>query len=215
MQKQITKRQKELLVVLYQYIENTGYPPTFNDMREDLGVSSNQSVIDLLRKLIDHKMIRKTESQARGISILPLGYEALEKPPLAPYLGATTAGLPAEAVSLEGDWVGVPSVHDNLERLNDEVFVLKVNGDSMINAGISDGDNVLIQKKKEFVTREIVLAYVGEDATIKRFISTDKPPYLFLQPENPKYERLLFTDDTRLDGKVISVRKGLNWVPIN
>lgn len=84
----------------------------------------------------------------------------------------------------------------------------------MINAGIEDGDVVLVQAQKEFVSGDIVLAHIGEDATIKRFMSIDKPPYTYLKPENPKYNNILFTDEVRLTGKVISVLKNGYWKPI-
>ena len=89
--------------------------------------------------------------------------------------------------------------------------MLKVSGDSMINAGIDDGDAVLVQTKKEFVSGEIVLADNGGEATIKRFMSDDKPPYVYLKPENPKYGNILFTDEVRLKGKVISVFNKEQW----
>jgi repressor LexA len=214
----ITERQKELLSLIYQYIKDTGYPPTFEEMRERLGVSSNQSVIDLLKKLENNKMIQKGESVARSIAILPLGYEALGRPPLVAFLGVTSAGSPIEAIGISGEWLPLVSrranVDDKVERLKDDVFILKISGDSMINAGIEDGDVVLVQAQKEFVSGDIVLARIGEDATIKRFISIDKPPYTYLKPENPKYNIILFTDDVRLTGKVISVLKNNYWKPL-
>jgi len=87
-------------------------------------------------------------------------------------------------------------------------------GDSMINAGIDDGDVVLVQKAKEFSSGDIVLAYDSGEATIKRFVSEDKPPYVYLKPENPKYENILFTDEMRLDGKILSVLNKGDWRPV-
>ena len=84
----------------------------------------------------------------------------------------------------------------------------------MINAGIDDGDVVLVQKAKEFSSGDIVLAYDGEEATVKRFVSEDKPPYVYLKPENPKYENILFEENTELKGTVISVLKNGQWRPI-
>ena len=108
----------------------------------------------------------------------------------------------------EGEYVTLPSVDDKIEQLKAELYILRVKGDSMVNAGIKDGDCVLVQEKKEFYSGEIVLAYIGEKATIKRFMSIDEPPYLYLQPENSKYEQIFFTDDVCLSGKIISVLKG-------
>lgn len=203
-----TKRQLELLKILYEYIRDSGYPPTFEEMREALSVSSNQSVIDLLAKLEKRLLIKRNASVARGIAILSLGYEALGKPPLVGLLGVTSAGSPLEAIEISGRW---EALSPDVARLSDEVFILKVSGDSMINAGINDGDAVLVQSKKEFFTGDVVYAQIGDGSTIKRFISEDKPPYVYLKPENPKYQNILFKDDVELKGKVIGVLKNDYW----
>lgn len=210
----VTKRQKELLNIVYQYINDTGYPPTFEEMKNNLGVVSNQSVIDLLGKLEQSRFIKRTGGVARSIAILPSGYEVLDMPPMAPFLGATSAGVPVEAIGISGEWQTISSGVDRLERLQDNIFLLKISGDSMINAGIDNEDVVMVREQKEFVSKDIVLAQIGEDATIKRFISDDSPPYVYLKPENPKYENILFTDETELKGKVISVLKNNYWKPI-
>lgn len=207
-----TKRQKELLELIYQYIKSSGYPPTFKEIREELGISSNQAVFELLGKLEKGGFIRRNESAARGITLLPLAYDALGGPHLAPFLGVTTAGMPAEAIETVGEWQPLPG---GVARLKDEVFLLKVSGDSMINAGINDGDVVLVKQHQYFTSGEIVLAQVGGEATIKRFMSIDKPPYTYLKPENPKYDVILFKDDVELKGKVISVLQQNAWHPIS
>lgn len=206
--KQITKRQKELLWIIHEYIKNTGYSPTFEEMREKLGVSSNQSIIDLLEKLNKKKLVRRDESTARSLTILPLGYEVLGKPHLAPFLGVASGGSPIHSFEISGDW---RPISDDVAKLNEEVFILKVSGNSMINAGIDDGDAILVQTKKEFVSGEIVYVQVGDGATIKRFVSDDKPPYVYLKPENPDYPVIPFTDEMNLKGKVVSVLKNGFW----
>lgn len=204
----ITARQKELLSIIYEHIKIVGYPPTYSEMRERLGVSSNQSIIDLIQKLQSAALIRKSETAARGLTILPQGYEVLDAPPLVGFLGMTSAGAPIQSIEISGDW---KPVSKDISRLAEDVFMLKVLGDSMINAGIDDGDAVLVQTKKEFVSGEIVYAQIGEEGTIKRFMSEDKPPYVYLKPENPKYENILCTDEMQLKGKVVSVLKGSYW----
>ncbi len=208
MEKQVTERQKELLTTIYEHIKNSGYPPTFEEMREKLDVSSNQSIIDLLEKLKGASLIKRNESAARGISILPLGYEVLDRPPLVGILGVTSAGAPIHSIEISGEW---KTISRDVARLSEEVFILKVSGDSMINAGINDGDAVLVQSKKEFISGEIVYALQGDEGTIKRFISDDKPPYVYLKPENPNYKIIPFTDEMELKGKVISVLKSDYW----
>ncbi len=209
----VTKRQKELLSLIYHYIAGSGYPPTFEEMREGLGVRSNQSVIDLLDKLTRDRYLKRDEG-ARSLTVLPLGYQVLGKPPLVPILGATSAGMPIEAVGITGQWLAYPVHDDRIERLQEEMFMLRVHGDSMINAGIDDGDAVLVQTKKEFISGEVVLAQIGDSVTIKRFISQDKPPYVYLKPENPSYGNILIRDDVELKGKVISVLKSGFWKSI-
>src|SRR3989344_863236 len=176
-------------------------------MRENLGVSSNQSIADLLEKLKKSNVIKK-ETGARTLAILPLGYEILVIPKIVHFIAVTTAGRPAEAIEITGEW---QTLSNNVAKLQSDVFMLRISGDSMINAGIDDGDVVLVQTKKEFISKEVVLAEVGGDSTIKRFISEDKPPYVYLKPENPKYENIIFTEDVRLKGKVISVLKNDYW----
>ncbi len=210
----ITERQKELLSLIYDYIKTTGYPPAFGEMREGLDVSSNQSVIDLLEKLKKKGLIRREEVGVRSIVILPLGCEILNKPPLVSFLGTTSAGAPIESIDVDGEWQSMPSHDEELKKLKEEVFLLKISGDSMINAGIDDGDVVLVKSQKEFISGDIVLAQVGDSSTIKRFVSENKPPYVYLKPENPNYKNILFTDETKLSGKVISVLKNNYWKSI-
>lgn len=212
MQVKVTDRQKKLLEILYRFIKETGYPPTFEEMRDRLNVASNQSVIDLLAKLERQKYIKRNEAIARGITILPLGYKALGKPALAPFLGITTAGVPLEPIEISGDW---QEVSTDTAVLKENVCLLKIKGDSMINAGIDDGDVVLVKSEKEFSSGDVVLARVGDGKTVKRFISEDKPPYVYLKPENPSYKIIPFTDEMELVGKVISVFKNGYWKSLN
>lgn len=203
----VTQRQKQMLSVIYNYIKSTGYPPTFEEMKDGLGVSSNQSVLDLLNKL-EAKQIIKRNASARSIIILPYGYEILGKPPLVPFLGISHAGAPIQALQIDGEWQQMPG---EVSKLQGDVYLIKVSGDSMINAGINDGTIVLIKEQKEFVSGDIVLARVGDETTIKRFISEDKPPYLYLKPENPKYNIIFFTEEVELKGKVISIVDNGQW----
>lgn len=208
--KEITPRQKQLLEIIYSYIKNSGYPPTFEEMREALGVSSNQSIIDLLEKLKVNELIRKSEG-ARSLVILPLGYEILQQPSLVAFLGVTTAGASMEPLEIPGEW---QAVSKDTSILNGNIFLLKIMGDSMINAGIEDNDMVLVKERKEFVSGDIVLAQIQDEKTVKRFVSDDKPPYVYLKPENPNYGLIPFTDEMQLLGKVVSVIKHGQWRPV-
>ena len=208
----VTERQKEMLSIIYNYIKSTGYPPSFEEMKDRLGVSSNQSVIDLLSRLEKKKIIRRNQSMARSIVILPSGYEILGTPQLVPFLGVSHAGSPIAAIEIQGEW---QEVSQQVARLEDEVFLLRVSGDSMINASIEDGDLVLVKNQKEFISGDIVLADVDGESTIKRFVSDDNPPYVYLKPENPNYPIIPFTERVRLSGKVISVLKKGAWKRID
>jgi repressor LexA len=210
-QTNITPRQKDLLSIIYNYIRSEGYAPTFEEMRERLKVSSNQSVIDLLVRLDKNKFIKKNEAIARSIAILPLGYEVLGKPPIAPFLGVTSAGAPINAIEVSGNW---QQISTDVAQLADKVFLLKISGDSMINAGIDDGDMILVKSEKEYVSGDIVLARIRDEVTVKKFISDDNPPYIYLKPENPKYDIIPATDEMKLEGKVISVLKEGYWKAI-
>jgi repressor LexA len=114
----------------------------------------------------------------------------------------------AKVTKRQGEW---QKLSPGLSQLQNNVFLLKINGDSMINAGIDDGDLVLVKEDKEFVSGDVVLAQIGDETTVKRFISDDKPPFVYLKPENPKYEVIPCTENTRLKGKVISVFKKGAW----
>lgn len=211
----ITKRQKQLLEIIYNYIETTGYPPTFEEMRESLGVVSNQSIIDLIDKLKHGRWVSRNEG-ARSINILPFGYKIINKPPLIALVGTVSAGIPLESIEVEGEWQSIYStLGDKIERLKNNVFLLKISGDSMINAGIDDGAIVLVKEQKEFISGDIVYAQIGDSATVKRFISDNKPPFLYLKPENPNYNIINFTEDMTLLGKVISVIKNGQWKLVN
>ena len=208
---EITKRQKDLLNIIYTFIKSTGYAPTFEHMREEFGVCSNQSIIDHLKKLEQKKFIKRDKGIARSLTILPLGYQALNKPKLTPFLGTTSAGLPIEAIEIKGEW---QELSQEVSKLND-VFLLKITGDSMINAGIDNGDIVLVKKQEHFISGDIVLARVeGSEATVKRFISEDKPPYTYLKPENPKYDIILWDDEAEMQGKVVGVLKNNQLISI-
>lgn len=209
----LTSRQKEMLLIIFNYVKDSGYPPAIEEMRTALKVSSNQSVLDLLYHLERKKMIKREEGVARSIAILPLGYEIINKDRLVPYLGVSHAGAPVNMLDIQGEWVPLPG--KDVLKLNQEVFVLKVNGDSMINSGIDDGDLVLVQNQKEFSSGDLVLADLNGDSTIKRFISDDHPPYIYLKPENPKYEVIPFTNEMRLIGKVISIIKNGELKAVN
>lgn len=196
----LTERQKQTLMFIYSSIKYFGYPPTLSELKESLGVVSNQAVLDLLKILETKKYIRKEGGAARGLQLTQKGYDALNVSTYAPMIGVTAAGPFMDTLEQYGEWQEIS--HD-LAKLSDKIALFKIKGDSMIGAGLNDGNVVVVQYGvNEFRNGDIVLARSDEGTTIKRFVNTNNKVYL--APENPKYNRLPITPDLRLIGKVIS-----------
>jgi len=207
MENYLTQKQKKVLKLIYSNIYSSGFPPTLVDLKEELGVSSNQSVLNFLDILEKKECIeRKKEGQARGIKILPLGYKEIGKEPLIKVAGASAAGPYIESyANAFTNWLPVKSgilKKENIAQSKDDVFIIKVHGDSMINVGIDNDDMLLIKEAQEFKSGDIVVAETDEGTTVKRFIADGGKRYL--QPENPKYEKIIIIpDEVKIQGKVI------------
>jgi site-specific DNA-methyltransferase (adenine-specific) len=204
----ITKRQGEVLKIIYDSLINAGFPPSFSELKEKLKISSNQSLLDIFSILEKNNFIHREEGSARGIKILRRGYKAINVNPLAPIVGITSAGGFTEAIEEINAW---QPLSKDVETIADFVMIVRVMGDSMINANIKDGDLILVKKTKEFVSGDIILVQTPDGTTVKRFISQNKPPYKFLKPENPKYSIIPFTDEMEVIGKMI---KKNNPIPV-
>lgn len=196
----LTERQKQTLMLIYNSIKYSGYPPTLSQLRDDLQVVSNQAVLDLLKILEEKKYIRKEEGAARGLQMTQKGYDALNVSTYAPMIGVTAAGPFMDTLEQYGEW---KKVSEDLAKLTDKIALFKVRGDSMVGAGLEDGDIVVVQYEvNEFRNGDIVLARNDDGTTIKRFVNVNGK--IHLAPENPKYKRIPFTPDLRLMGKVVS-----------
>lgn len=193
----ITARQTQVLKHIYKSISDSGYPPTLAELREELNVVSNQAVMDILKILEDKGYIKKEEGTARGIKILNKGLKELGLPILVSYVGATVAGPYTQAYEVY-EWRVVNSIN-----VSSDDRLVKVNGDSMIGAGIEDGDIVVVRELKEFKNGDIVLARNNDETTVKRFVHDDGKVYL--KPENPKYRNIPIYPETRLLGKVVGI----------
>ena len=205
----LTAKQKKILRIIYRSIESDGYAPTLEDLRNDMEVSSNQSILNHLEALEKKAMIKregaKTRGIARGIKILPLGLKALGKEEMLPLVGTSSAGYGIESFTevLE-EWVNIPTMQEIPEKISkskDKVFVIKVRGDSMVNADIKDGDYLLIKEANEYKSGDIVVARCDDGTTVKRFIAEGKRTYL--KPENPAYRNIPIYDETIFLGKVV------------
>ncbi len=196
MDRSITNRQKDALLAVYDSFRASGYPPTLHDLKVILSIKSNQAVLDLLNALEKKKYIKREGGSARGIKINPLGYNVISKEPLVRIAGITAAGPLALAIE-QSEWTEIPSGYQKYE----DVFIVKVAGNSMIEAGIYDEDKVLIKKAEEYKSGDVVLARQGDDVTLKTFIYNKGRTYL--KPENPACRIIPITHDTFFMGKMI------------
>lgn len=193
----LTDRQLQVLKTIYRSIKDSGYPPTLADLRDELDISSNQAVLDHLKILEDKGFIKKDEGMARGIKILDQGFKALGLQPIAPFIGVSAAGPYTQAYEIN-EWQVVKDT-----QITSDDKLVKINGDSMVSAGLNDGDIVIIREVKEFKNGDIVLARWDGETTVKRLVNKDGKVYL--KPENPKYKNIPIYPDTRLLGKVVGI----------
>lgn len=196
MNQNLTNRQLETLRAIYNSLRDSGYPPSLADLREKLDVSSNQAVLDLLDSVEKKGFIKREEGAVRGIKILEKGFKVLGVAPISPHVGASQAG-PYTAAFEDIQWKSAGHV----DEIDD--MLIKVNGDSMIGAGIEDGDVVVVRKSTEFKNGDIVLARNDDDTTIKRLVNENGRTYL--KPENPKHKNIPIYPDTRLLGRVVRI----------
>lgn len=194
---QITIRQEQVLRFIYKSISKSGYPPTLADLREELDVSSNQAVLDILKILQTKGYIEKEEGMARGLRILDKGIQELGLKQMAPVVGISAAGPYMQAYEIN-EWKVIDDV-----RVTSSDRLIRISGDSMIGAGIEDGDIVIIREAKEFKNGEIVLARNDNETTVKRFVHDDGKVYL--KPENPNYKNIPIYPETRLLGVVVGI----------
>lgn len=193
----ITTRQLQVLKFIYKSILDSGYPPTLADLREELDVSSNQGVLDILKILEDKGYIEKEEGAARGLRILDKGIQELGLKQVAPVIGTSAAGPYMQAYEIN-EWKVVDDIQiSSLDRL------IRISGDSMVGAGINDGDIVVIRGVKEFKNGDIVLSRNDDETTVKRFVHDNGKVYL--KAENPKYKNIPIYPETRLLGKVVGI----------
>lgn len=201
----LTERQREILEYIKKEVEKKGYPPSVREIGEAVGLSSSSSVHAQLEKLEQLGYLRRDPTKPRAIEILGTMYgrEEFRFKDLVnvPVVGTVTAGEPILAEQNIHDYFPLPKDFTN----STDVFMLRVRGDSMINAGICDGDMVVVNQDSSPYNGDIVVALLGEEATVKRFYKEQH--HVRLQPENEKYEPIL-TTEVQILGKVVGlVRK--------
>ena len=198
----LTKRQEDILNYIKEYIVSHGFPPTVREIGKALGISSPATIHAHLTNLETKGFIRKQETKNRAIELLvenefvPKNEAVVE----VPLLGKITAGSPIEAIEQPDEYFSLPTY---LIPNNKEVFTLLVSGTSMINAGILDGDIVIVERKNTARNGEIVVAMTDEnEVTLKTFYKEDG--YFRLQPENDTMEPIIL-NNVQILGKAIGL----------
>lgn len=199
----LTERQQQVLDYIKEAVLGRGYPPSVREIGEAVGLSSPSSVHAQLNSLVEAGMIKKDPSKPRAIMIVddhPMVAGTDGRTRDVPVLGRIAAGTPILAAEHVEDVMTLPT-----ELVGDgPVFLLEVKGDSMIDAGIHEGDLVCVHKQPDALDGEIVAALIAdEEATIKRLRRRDGK--VILESENPSYEPMVFSEGVELIGKVISV----------
>ncbi len=196
----LTNRQKDVLDYVKSYIANHGYPPAVREIGSALGLNSPATIQSHLTALESKGYIKKTNSKYRSLEIVGNNEYLNDDVINVPLLGKITAGTPIEAIEMPNEYFSLPAY---LIPSNEEVFTLKVSGESMINAGIFDGDIVIVQRQNVARNGEIVVAMTMEnEVTLKRFYK--EPNYIRLQPENDTMDPIILPNCTIL-GKAIGL----------
>lgn len=185
---------------LYEYIakflEENGYPPTVRDMCKDLSIKSTATAQYYLEKLVDKGLINKSDDKKRSITLLNKKNSYFE----VPLIGTVTAGTPILAVENFEDYYPLP-----LEFKSEaKTFMLKIKGDSMINAGIFDGDKIVVKHQETADNGDIVVALIDDSATVKRFYKRDNK--IILHPENDNLKDIVL-DDVQILGVVVGLTR--------
>jgi repressor LexA len=227
----LTRKQHELLMFIHERLKETGVSPSFDEMKDALDLASKSGIHRLITALEERGFLRRLPHRARALEVVRLPEQATSPapprgrqpfsprlveagPPTGlpaaandtrelPILGRIAAGTPIEALQHERDRVSIP---ESMLGAG-EHFVLEVQGDSMINAGILDGDYVVIKKSDSANSGEIVVALVmGEEATLKRL--RKRGASIALEAANPAYETRIFgPDQVQVQGKLVGLMR--------
>ena len=203
---ELTRRQNDILKFIKEYMVSHGFPPTIREIGSALGISSPATIHAHLNNLEKKGVIRKNESKNRALELLVENEYAVKNELVVevPLLGKITAGSPIEAIEHPDEYFSLPSY---LIPKNKEVFTLNVSGTSMINAGILDGDVVIVERANTARNGEIVVAMTDEnEVTLKTFYK--EKDHFRLQPENDTMEPIILQNVTIL-GKAIGLYRKL------
>jgi len=193
----LTKRQKEIFEFVKRYSAKHGYPPTVRDIGKAIGLTSSSTVHAHLANLEKLGLLRRDPSKPRAIELLVDRAKAVVTGAM-PVVGQVAAGQPVLAEENIEEYVQVPDQAGG----EDGEFVLRITGESMKDAGILDGDHVVVRRQETAVDGDIVVALVGEEATDRRYLKESDP--IRLQPENTPLEPIR-TPHTTVLGTVVGV----------
>ncbi|MGG0670781.1 transcriptional repressor LexA [Sporosarcina koreensis] len=205
--KKISKRQQDILSFIKDEVKLKGYPPSVREIGEAVGLASSSTVHGHLARLESKGYIRRDPTKPRAIEVLdPEGLTALKAGVVhVPLVGKVTAGLPITAIENIEEYFPLP---DTYGTSDDKLFMLEIVGDSMIEAGILNGDYVVVKQTHTANNGEIVVAMTEEDeATVKRFFK--EKDYFRLQPENESMEPIIVNSVSIL-GKVVGVYRQIH-----
>ena len=203
----LSKRQEMIYDFIKSEVDEKGYPPSVREIAKAVGLASSSTVHGHLERIEGKGFIRRDPTKPRAIEIIDLESNDINKDQAryAPLIGKVTAGLPITAVENIEEYIPVPSSSANE---SDNLFVLVIEGDSMINAGIFDGDKVIVKQQTTANNGEIVVAMTEEEeATVKRFYK--EKDHFRLQPENDSLEPIILNNVSIL-GKVIGLFRNIN-----
>jgi len=215
MKNKLTDRQEEILIFIQQFTAENGYPPTLREIGKNFQISSTFGVKRHLEALVKKGHINIESNASRGISMIRKVQDELTESYFndesvfikIPVLGRVAAGLPITAIeNMEGSLVVDPMFLKKAE----DAFALRIRGDSMINAGINDGDLVIVSPNEQSKNGDIIVAMLNDEATVKRFELKDRK--IKLIAENNAYLPIEIKneDDFKIVGKVKGVVRWLN-----
>lgn len=201
----ITKKQTEILEYIKSEILNRGFPPAVREICEAVNLKSTSSVHSHLETLEKNGYIRRDPTKPRAIEIIDDNFNLVRREVVnVPIVGRVAAGEPILAVQNVESYFPIPAEF----MPNAQTFMLTVKGESMINAGIFDGDQILVQQQSTARNGEMVVALVDDSATVKTYYKEDG--YYRLQPENDTMEPIIVHGELQILGKVIGVFRFLS-----
>lgn len=196
----ISKKQTEILEYIKSEILNRGFPPAVREICEAVHLKSTSSVHSHLETLEKNGYIRRDPTKPRAIEIIDDNFNLVRREVVnVPIVGKVAAGQPILAVENIENYFPIPSEY----MPNTDTFLLHVDGESMVNAGILNGDYVLVSKQPTAQNGDMVVALIEDSATVKTFYK-EKGHYR-LQPENDYMEPIIVEGDLQIMGKVIGV----------